>query len=360
MGPMSILVIDNYDSFTFNLCNLIAEVTGGCPLVKHNDEITIAEIEALAPQAIVLSPGPGHPSNPRDFGVCTDILQRYRGPVLGVCLGHQGIAHHFGGVVIPAPQVSHGVTSPIYHDGSLLFHDIPPGFQAVRYHSFTVAPALPIELERIAWSPDGEIMALRHRTLPFWGVQFHPESILTEHGARLIRNFLALAGVVPTPAPRKDRLVTAPIQGAPVRHRQFDFYTEPEHAYCALFAADPYSFWLDSSLAAEGLARYSFIGGSSIPGSSILEYDSTSPEPLFDYLDRRLAARSAPSSAACGFHGGFVGYFGYELKAACGYPAAHRSPLPDAVLMYAPIVLAFDYQERTIHAYMAPEVANAA
>jgi anthranilate synthase/aminodeoxychorismate synthase-like glutamine amidotransferase len=186
------LVIDNYDSFTFNLVQYLGEL-GTELVVRRNDAITAKEAEALQPDAIVISPGPGSPVNPKDFGVCADLLLGLSRttPTLGVCLGLQGFAHVYGGKVVHAGRIVHGKSSPVFHDGKGVLRDVPSPFQAARYHSLMVDPAtLPADLEKSAWTAEGELMGARHRRYPIEGVQFHPESILTEHGKLILRNFL--------------------------------------------------------------------------------------------------------------------------------------------------------------------------
>ena len=184
-----ILVIDNYDSFTFNLVQLIGRVEGDV-IVRRNDQIGIEEIRTLAPRGIVISPGPGRPEN---AGISVDVIRQMgpTTPVLGVCLGHQGIGLTFGGRVVHAPTLMHGKTSQVFHSGSPLYKDVPSPFTATRYHSLVVsADDLPQELEVTARTEDGVIMGLRHRRFPIEGVQFHPESILTEKGEQIVRNWL--------------------------------------------------------------------------------------------------------------------------------------------------------------------------
>jgi anthranilate synthase/aminodeoxychorismate synthase-like glutamine amidotransferase len=193
---MRVLVIDNYDSFTYNLVQYLGEL-GSEPIVRRNDQLAVDEIHKLRPERIVISPGPGSPENVRDFGICAQVLKEISPvvPTLGVCLGHQGIAIVFGGRVGPAQTIRHGKISRIYHDGRGLFRRLPNGFRAGRYHSLAVARgSLPSCLEVSALSEQGEIMAIRHRRLPIEGVQFHPESILTEYGHQLISNFLEESG----------------------------------------------------------------------------------------------------------------------------------------------------------------------
>jgi anthranilate synthase/aminodeoxychorismate synthase-like glutamine amidotransferase len=183
-----ILMIDNYDSFVFNLVRYMQEL-GAEICVYRNDLLTIKDIEAINPTHIMISPGPGHPTN---AGVSLDIIQHFAGkiPLLGICLGHQAIAHAFGGNVTRAQKPIHGKAMPIIHHGSGLFHQLPSPMQVTRYHSLIVArDSFPGDLMITAESPTGEIMALAHRTLPIVGVQFHPEAVLSEHGHTLLRHF---------------------------------------------------------------------------------------------------------------------------------------------------------------------------
>ncbi|HEY7851462.1 MAG TPA: aminodeoxychorismate/anthranilate synthase component II [Caulobacteraceae bacterium] len=189
-----ILVIDNYDSFTYNLVHYLAEL-GAETRVHRNDALSAAEALALRPQAVVLSPGP---CTPNEAGICLDLIAAAPAdlPILGVCLGHQAIGQAMGGKVVAAKTLMHGKTSPIRHRGAALFAGLPDGFIATRYHSLSVErQTLPAALEITAWTDDGEIMGFSHRARPLHGVQFHPESIATEGGHRLLGNFLQLAGV---------------------------------------------------------------------------------------------------------------------------------------------------------------------
>jgi para-aminobenzoate synthetase component II len=185
-----ILLIDNYDSFTYNLAQFLGQL-GEKLEVRRNDQISLDQIAAKKPQRIVISPGPGEPQN---AGICIDVIREFTGkiPILGVCLGHQAIGYAFGGNVVRAPSLMHGKTSRIHHDSKTIFRKLPQDFVATRYHSLIVQKkGLPRELE-ISAETDGLIMGLRHRKLPLEGVQFHPESVLTEVGMQLLRNFLAL------------------------------------------------------------------------------------------------------------------------------------------------------------------------
>ena len=185
-----ILLIDNYDSFTFNLAQYLGEL-GAPPLVRRNDEVTAGEIDALRPERIVISPGPGRPE---DAGISVEAIRAFgsRVPVLGVCLGHQAIGYAFGGTIARAPSLMHGKTSTLEHDSRGVFAGVAQPFIAGRYHSLVVAEPVPGELEVSARTADGIVMGLRHREYPIHGVQFHPESVLTGEGKKILRNFLEL------------------------------------------------------------------------------------------------------------------------------------------------------------------------
>ncbi|HVH15016.1 MAG TPA: aminodeoxychorismate/anthranilate synthase component II [Candidatus Angelobacter sp.] len=190
---MKVLILDNYDSFVYNLAQYVGEIADEV-IVKRNDELNLARVQKLSPDKIIISPGPGTPADPRYFGVCTTVLQKAstETPTLGVCLGHQGIVHAFGGKIVKAKRLRHGKTSPIKHDGKGIFRGLENPFEATRYHSLIAERrTLPESLEVSAESGDDqEIMGVRHRAFPIEGVQFHPESILTLHGHRIIANFL--------------------------------------------------------------------------------------------------------------------------------------------------------------------------
>jgi anthranilate synthase/aminodeoxychorismate synthase-like glutamine amidotransferase len=187
-----VLVLDNYDSFTYNLVQYLGEL-GVDVQVKRNDEASIAQIRGLKPQRILVSPGP---CSPREAGLSNEVIRTFAGegvPVFGVCLGHQCIGHTFGADVVVNYRMMHGKTSPIKHNGKDLFADMPNPFMATRYHSLVIKrDTLPEILEITAETDEGEIMGVRHKTLPIWGVQFHPESILTESGRTILKNFLKL------------------------------------------------------------------------------------------------------------------------------------------------------------------------
>jgi anthranilate synthase component II len=194
-----ILLIDNYDSFTFNLYHFLGDVGARCE-VWRNDKLSVADAMAMQPEAIVLSPGP---CTPNEAGICLDLIAKAAGkiPLFGVCLGHQAIGQAFGGQVVRAPEPMHGKVSAITHTGTDILETLPSPFRATRYHSLVVArDTLPDALVRTAWTEDGLIMAMHHRTLPVYGVQFHPESIASEHGHTILANFLAIARGSNSPA----------------------------------------------------------------------------------------------------------------------------------------------------------------
>ena len=322
---MPVLIIDNYDSFTFNLVSLVAIVTGETPRVIRNDEMTWQEIAALDFSHVIVSPGPGRPDRVRDFGVSSEVIRNAAVPVLGVCLGHQGIAAAFGGMVAQTAPV-HGYPSEIIHGGDDLFRGIPETFSAIRYHSLAVMEPLPPELRKIAWTPDGMVMALRHISRPLWGVQFHPESICTEYGEQLVRNFLSFTATS----------IDVAVRSIPLRHA-------PEDLFRGLFAEEQYSFWLDSSLVTDR-SRFSYMGASDDV------YQGRAGEGVFDWLRQSLRqTRVNAPSVPFPFTGGYIGYFGYELKAECGAVNKHKSAMPDCVLLRVERFLVIDHAENTLY-----------
>ncbi|HWI06173.1 MAG TPA: aminodeoxychorismate synthase component I [Solirubrobacteraceae bacterium] len=371
---MATLLIDNYDSYTFNLYQLVASVAGEEPVVVRNDE---AEWDALAAHPwdrIVVSPGPGRPERERDLGIGRAALAQGEIPVLGVCLGHQGLAHAHGGAVVRGEEIVHGRISRVFHRGDGLFATIPQGFRAVRYHSLIVEPALPAQLEAVAWAEDGTLMAIRDRRRPAWGVQFHPESIGTQHGEQLVANFVALSPARRRPRaaarPRHDTLVSG--GRAPARstgavrteHRVVDAAVDAESAFATLFGDREHAFWLDSSRVDPALSRFSFLGTAlgglgaeirySVRGSRVtVTRDGRSQvveETLFAYLSRELTRlHCAGPALPFDLNGGFVGYLGYELKADCGAADAHEAELPDALLLLADRIVAIDHEAGQTH-----------
>jgi para-aminobenzoate synthetase len=286
--------------------------------------------------------------------------------VLGVCLGHQALALVAGGAVEHAPSVMHGRLSAIGHTGDGLFARVPQDFAAVRYHSLIV-DRLPPELRVTAWTPDGVVMGLEHRERPLHGVQFHPESVLTEHGAALIENFRAITERHGAGSPRAHRARRRPARAATVpaatprvrvRHRRLDGAVDAEAAHLALFAGEPASVWLDSARTGAGLGRFSYLGAPLGRLGRVVRYDVNAgrltidrrgtvterDESVFKYCARELERLRADDPALpFDFVGGFAGFLGYELKAECGARAARVSPYPDAGLVFCDRLVVVDH-----------------
>jgi para-aminobenzoate synthetase len=346
---MRSLLIDNYDSFTWNLFQLLAEVNGSEPLVVRNDEMDWEELERLEFDNVVISPGPGRPEEPADFGICAEAIRRCEKPLFGVCLGLQGLGWVEGGRVERAPEPMHGRVVPVEHDGTGLFAGIPSPFQATRYHSLALARPLPSTLRETA-TADGVPMAVEHRHRPQWAVQFHPESIATEHGARLLANFRDL-----TPRPQRanvDLLSHSERKSTPgtltgLQVRKLDAHPDPETAFVSLYGTSTHAFWLDSSRpGARG--RFSFMGDASGPLAEVIRHEAGEGEPLLDRLQRRLEELrpSERPDLPFEFDCGFVGYLGYELKSECGFDSPHTSSHPDAALIFSDRLVAFDHEQK--------------
>ncbi len=370
---MKTLLIDNHDSFTGNLYQLLGEICGEAPVIVANDDPEGPSLLRQSWDGIVLSPGPGRPDRPGDFGICSLALRLTTVPILGVCLGHQGMALAEGGFLIHAPQPMHGRISEIHHDGQDLFRGLSQPFPAVRYHSLIVPPPLPASLLCTAWTEDGLVMGLRHRHRPWWGVQFHPESIGTPEGRRILQNFRDLAvgtsrsrapSFSPSHRPSPPPSLPSP-SGPPLRlhTRLLPFPVSTASAFSSLYGDSPWAFWLDSSDLRPGLSRFSFMGAPG-PYGKRLSYDAQLQRlkieedgksaiwngDLLHYLEAERQ-RFLPSSPPLpfDFHGGFVGYLGYEMRAAWGYPVQHPSSLPDAMGVWADRIIAFDHQNDQVY-----------
>ncbi|WP_016949596.1 aminodeoxychorismate synthase component I [Anabaena sp. PCC 7108] len=378
---MKTLIIDNYDSYTFNLYQLIAEVNGEYPTVIYNDQIVWDELKQWEFDNIVISPGPGRPEKSKDFGICCQIIQNTQVPLLGVCLGNQGLGYGYGGKVIHAPEVRHGRLSEVYHTATDLFAGIPSPFSVVRYHSLLVSDDLPDCLEKVAWTDENLVMGIRHRHLPLWGVQFHPESICTQYGHTLFGNFKEITRKFAQEQdnnPKKqywignNQTATLPTSDSDQKQQQeFELCTrklnlcaDTEQMFVHLFGNSASAFWLDSSRVEPGLSRFSFMGDNSGENSLLIHYQtqgqeltitqsdtvSFRTEGIFDYLQREIELRHCPSDhLPFDFNCGFVGYFGYELKAESGSQFNYSSSLPDAMFLLADRMIAIDHQELTIY-----------
>jgi para-aminobenzoate synthetase len=357
---MQTLIIDNYDSFTYNLADLIADINQCAPRVVKNDAATWDEIAREPFDNIVISPGPGRPDRAQDFGLSRDALLNANVPVLGVCLGFQGLAMASGGRLAYAPSLVHGEASMVRHDGDPLFAGMPSPFAAGRYHSFMIERPLPPHLKEIAWTDDGLLMAIAHRDKPQWGVQFHPESILTEHGRLLLENFRDLSrSVAPvSKAALRPRQVATLSETRKAFWRELHRALDTEAAFCKLFAASPHAFWLDSSLVANGLSRWSYLGDASGPNAAIVSYECADgyvcvahggerqrhDGSVFDVLKAQPQV-SPQTPPPCPFTGGYVGWFGYELQQDCGSKVRRPAPTPDSLLIRADRFIAVDHVE---------------
>jgi para-aminobenzoate synthetase len=352
---MRCLLIDNYDSFSWILADCIGQVFGEPALVLRNDQLSWDEILAqLDFDCIVISPGPGSAAHPADLNVARQAVLQSRIPVLGVCLGFQGIAHLHGARIAQAAGPFHGRASHIHHQQVGLFAGIPTPFRAIRYHSLIVVPPLPVDLLATAQSDDGVLMALEHRTLPQWGVQFHPESVLTEHGLQLLANFRDLARPwltarsVNVTAPRSEMAAVMPTTTLHVWAHEVATAASAQAVFEELFAREPHCFWLDSQLALDGMAGLSFMGA--VAAHEVLTYrlqDDASGEvgcKLLHELDRELADTALVEHASLpfDFRGGFVGYLSYEMKGLFGAARGHANPAPDLLWMRVQRFIAID------------------
>jgi para-aminobenzoate synthetase len=358
---MKTLVIDNYDSFTYNLVHLLAELNQEEPIVVRNDEVTWAEISHWKFDNIVISPGPGRPDREGDFGVSKDAICHAAVPLLGVCLGHQGIAAFAGGIVARAPAPMHGRISAIRHLGMGLFQGLPQPLNVARYHSLVAARPLPASLVETAWTEDGLVMALAHRDRLLWGVQFHPESIITDRGRTLLENFREITHrsrssfrsfssirkeIEPSEVPRRRAF-----------WREIPYALDCEATFVSLFANASSAFWLDSSLVEPGRSRWSYMGDASGPNAALLQYRTSTKslsitegerhrierESILNDLDRAAAQGPPVNVPPCPFTGGYIGWLGYELRNECGSPTNRQAATPDALFIRADRFVAVDH-----------------
>jgi para-aminobenzoate synthetase len=372
------LLIDNYDSFTFNLFQYLAQINGEPPIVVRNDAMSWSEVARLHVDNIVLSPGPGRPELDKDFGICRQAILESGLPILGVCLGHQGIGYSFGGTVRSAPRVMHGRLSDILHGGDGIFRGVPSPLRAVRYHSLVVDPKLPDVLRATAWTPDGVLMGLAHRSKPIWGVQFHPESICTDHGLTVLKNFRELSEMAQgrrcMPPAVRVQPDAEPRARCTLHSRRLAQFADPEAVFSRHFAGSEGAYWLHSAALCDGMSRFSFMGDCSGPLSYLVAYRSTErrlritrhgresvlAQSIFDFLAHETERhRCKDAGLPFDFAGGFVGYFGYELKDECGGVASHTSAQPDAMFLFADRFLAFDHVARELYLVAVTEHGDA-
>lgn len=381
---MKILLIDNFDSFTQNIAQYLYELTGVCVDVVTNT-VPYRELNIENYDAVVLSPGPGHPGSSLDFGVCGDVILQSPVPLLGICLGHQGIVQFLGGTVTHAPKPVHGYRSRITHIGTGLFRDLPEQFDVVRYHSLACTH-LPDELHCTAWTDDGVIMAIEHINRPVWGVQFHPESIDSEYGHALLGNFVRMAleynsihhlhsgsGVRRQSA--KDAFFSVGgVSNMQLVYREYPGTFTPLALFSQCYATHRYAFWLDSEHSERPNARYSIMGSGQAHGAIRLEY-SVKHERLtlegpkgrlqvegdcFTLIDQIIESvqLTMPQDLPFTFKGGFVGYLGYELKALVGGRKAYCSEYPDASFIFAPHFFVFDHHCQKLYECLIGEVGQ--
>lgn len=390
---MKTLIIDNYDSFTYNLFHLFAEATGQEPTVVLNDDPGWEDGWLAAFDQVVLSPGPGHPGVAGDMGLSRRVIAG-RGhvlPLLGICLGFQGICLQAGAQVVVGDPM-HGLVSEVVHDGSPLFKGIPTRFAAVRYHSLRVE-GVPAGLTVTARTHDGVPMAVEHRTLPHYGVQFHPESACSAHGLQLIQNFCALSQAWRAGKEEHSRRLTSstrPPQGRSFVNRKASngrwgraercelFYQRwmggpsPEEVYARVYAGRPHTFWLDSNGGADrGLSRVSVMGGvggplsrvatGTVAGGRVVVQDGAGATLeaveggvlgwLQEDLERWRLPRAAEPELAFDVRPGWFGHLGYELKGECGgAQPTEAAAQPDLALVFADRILVFDHASATWHA----------
>lgn len=369
---MRTLLIDNYDSFTYNLFQYLSEINGGNTSVIKNDELSFSEICELDFDNIVISPGPGTPENENDFGVCREVIEKIDVPILGICLGHQGIGSIFGSAVVNAYEVMHGRISKIYHNDNLLFEGIEQGFEAVRYHSLMI-DHVGENVEKIAWCEDGTIMGIACRNRPVYGVQFHPESIKTQYGKKLLQNFMTIVDNYTSGKwyERKKCLC--------LRVRELEQDVSFENIFQLQYSDEKNVIWLDTSKVVEGFSRFSYLGCLGGAFSYAVYYNRNGKslkvvkddkeyhynESIFDFLERQLAniTLQKPEGAEYSFEfkGGFAGYFGYEMKEDCGYRTEFESKYPDSVMFFLDRFIVFDHLKgKQYLAALADEYTEAA
>lgn len=349
---MRSLIIDNYDSYTYNLYQLIGKVSGIEPIVIKNDEMTYDEILNLDFDNVIISPGPGSPDKEKDFGICKDIIEKLDKPILGICLGHQGIYYYHGGKVVRAEEPMHGRQSSVNHNGKGLFKEIKNNFTVTRYHSLTCEDKELDGIEIDARTPEGTVMGISHKTKPIYGLQFHPESIASECGEELIKNFINIT----RDFYNKNQLAYEIIE------KDFD----TGELYEKLYAYDDRTLWLDSSKVEEGLSRFSIFGLQGKKRGYTIKYDVEKKlvkktfaasqekeiieENIFDFLKANRPRWDYDENLPFDFQLGYIGYFGYELKKDTeNVSNKHPYSYPDAYLKYCDRALVYDHLEKKLY-----------
>lgn len=391
--PPKVLIVDNYDSYTYNLAELIgvalrassrarsrldpdtntvANPDAWWPDVVRNDERSADQLLAEGYTHIVISPGPGHPSCPDDFGVCSDLIEKATVPVLGVCLGHQGLATTFGGTVAAIGPV-HGRVAQIRHNGNSLFEGVPQTFAAVRYHSLAITE-VPENFEVTATADDGTVMGVRHRVKQLSGLQFHPESILSEYGHVILSNFLGLprvsgggaVGDGSRSAGMPDSRVPTRLGRPVLRYRKVSIRVNAEEVFRRLSPDASRMVWLDSACDPGWTGRFSYLAVADeldmsvtyqVASRTVTEHVGSSTRTIdgvtiFDYLDANTD-NSAEVDLPFEFDGGWVGYVGYECKADTGGEETYSAATPDACVLRVRRFFVFDH--RTAEVYVASD-----
>lgn len=362
------LLIDNYDSFTYILADYIGQTFGDLPKIVYNDEYSWSELKKNEHiDCIVVSPGPGSVVNPIDVGISTDAIAQSDIPLFGVCLGMQGIHHRHGGQIHYCPEPFHGRTSAIEHSGDEMFAHIPSSFEVVRYHSLMASLPKDGRLIQTAWSDDGVVQAIRHKYLPQWGVQFHPESILTEHGHQILSNFRDLSHRFINKAhiqvPQQLKLAQSQNNSTAqnIKHivsKKVIAEHSAETVFSALFAKQPHSFWLDSqSTGTLCQSRFSFMGCVEKPPEFCYQIakdndDYAQGKALLAKMDDLLANTKVVGAEVLPFSfvGGLVGYFSYEMKALFGAQRAHdNQDSPDMQWLQVERFIAFDHHTNALY-----------
>ncbi|EKU93413.1 Para-aminobenzoate synthase component 1 [Alloiococcus otitis] len=349
---MKSLIIDNYDSYTYNLYQLIGKVTGKEPMVIKNDQMTYQELLDLDFDNVIISPGPGSPDRDKDFGLCRQVIEELDKPIFGICLGHQGIYYYNGGNLVGAAVPMHGRQSSVYHNGKNIFDGIDQGFEVNRYHSIVCEDK---ELENIqidARTDDGIVMALSHKTKPIYGVQFHPESIATQYGEKMMENFMALC----QDYYNQSSLYYEKVPGT----------RDSQDLYDQLAKIDDQVLWLDSSKVESGLSRFSIFGMAGPKRGHTLKYDvdqkavkkqDSQSKPvesfqtdIFSYLKANRPKWPYEPALPFDFQLGYIGYIGYEVKKdTVQVHNKHQSPYPDAYFTYCDRALVYDHQEKDLY-----------
>lgn len=367
------LLIDNYDSFTYNLFHILAQINGRPPTVISNDDSRFSLSDLRSYDNVVISAGPGDPRNHADFGLCAEVIRHTHIPLLGVCLGHQGIATAYGASVVRADEPVHGRLVRIRHTGHGLFTGLPDQLDVVCYNSLVV-DALPPSLALDASTADGVVMALSHRHKAQWGLQFHPESACTEHGSQLLENF-ARRTVDDHPAARRDRapeaikadrsFVPDPVLAtARMEVRQVHMACSAEELFGRIRTTSGASVWLDGSQSDHDRGRFTIMGAAAADDLRHVTADVSSGtvtvrdgqecrvlhQPFFDWLrDELMTYQIEAPPLPFDFTLGWVGYLGYELKAECAAVSPHRSALPDAALVFLDRAVVIDHHENVAY-----------